>query len=202
MTKVKICGLKRMCDIEYVNKVKPDFIGFVFFEKSKRYVSFENAKLLKSKLDKCIKAVGVFVNEDINIILKFIENNIIDVVQLHGNESNEYIKQLKSKIKVPVIKAFKVECKQDVKIAEMSFADIILLDNGNGGTGKAFDWSLIQNISRPFFLAGGLDCNNVSEAIKLCHPYGVDTSSGVETDGVKDKEKIYKFLDTIRNDII
>ena len=153
MTKIKICGLKREQDIEYVNEFLPEFAGFVFYPKSKRYVDFEKAKTLKSKLDKNIKAVGVFVNEDIENILFLCNNNIIDIVQLHGNEDEEYIKKLKEKTEKPSIKAVRIDKnKEDYSSLFDTSADYILLDS-TAGSGKTFDWEKVSLPQKPFFSA-------------------------------------------------
>ena len=198
MTKIKLCGLTRKCDIKWVNEFKPEYIGFVFFPKSKRYISFNNAEKLRKSLDSNITPVGVFVNEKIQNIEYLITNGIIDIVQLHGNEDNEYIMQLKSKVKCPLIQAFRIETEADIKKANESLADYIMLDSG-GGTGQSFNHMLINGIKREFFLAGGLDSDNVGEAIMNCHPYAVDASSSLETHGVKDRAKMAEFVKAVRN---
>ena len=159
MTKIKLCGLSRLQDIEMANQIKPDYIGFVFAKKSKRYVSFETATMLKNKLNAGIQTVGVFVNEAIdNIILSL---DIVDVIQLHGNENNEYIRKLKTITKKPIIQAFVIQSQEDVRSAEKSLADFILLDGGKG-EGKIFNWNFLTAIQRPYFLAGGLNTENVA----------------------------------------
>ena len=198
MTKIKICGLKREQDIEYVNEFLPEFAGFVFYPKSKRYVDFEKSKTLKSKLDKNIKAVGVFVNEDIENILFLCNNNIIDIVQLHGNEDEEYIKKLKEKTEKPIIKAVRIdENKDDYSSLFNTSAGYILLDS-TAGSGKTFDWEKVSLPQKPFFAAGGINIENAEKAIKIFTPFALDISSGVETDGVKDSEKIKDIINLIR----
>lgn len=199
MTKVKICGLKRECDIEFANSLLPDFIGFVFAEASKRYIHPDKAAELKEKLDNRIKAVGVFVNASLEFVAQVASKGIIDMIQLHGSETNACINELRELLNIPIIKAFKVASKNDIALAMESVADIVLLDNGNGGTGETFDWSYISGIKRPFVLAGGLTFENITEALRKYKPYAVDTSSGVETDGVKDFEKIKRFINIARN---
>lgn len=195
MTKIKLCGLSRLQDIEMANQIKPDYIGFVFAKKSKRYVSFETATMLKNKLNAGIQTVGVFVNEAIdNIILSL---DIVDVIQLHGNENNEYIRKLKTITKKPIIQAFVIQSQEDVRSAEQSLADFILLDGGKG-EGKIFNWNFLTAIQRPYFLAGGLNTENVAEAIQYLQPYAVDVSTGVETDGRKDKNKMTAFVHAVR----
>ena len=198
MTKIKLCGLRRSCDIDYVNKLLPDFIGFVFAQKSSRYVTFDEAQALREKLDNRIIPVGVFVNEAPENIKYLVGHDIIGAVQLHGSEDNEYIKKLRDDIDCPIIQAFKIETHEDVKKAEESDADHIMLDSG-GGTGETFNHSLINNIKRDFFLAGGLDSENVCEAISICSPYAVDASSSLETDGFKDENKMEAFVMAVRS---
>lgn len=197
MTKIKLCGLKRRCDIEYANRLMPDFIGFVFAPKSKRYVTFDQAAALRTNLREGIIPVGVFVDEPTENIKELTERNIIGMVQLHGNEDNEYIKRLRREISCPIIQAFRIESSLDVKKAEASEADFIMLDSG-GGTGRPFNHSLTVGIKRKFFLAGGLDSGNVREAIEKCAPYAVDASSSLETGGVKDINKMTAFAEAVR----
>ncbi len=197
MTKIKLCGLSSVSDIEAANAIKPEYIGFVFAEKSKRYVSKAQAAVLKSKLDADIKAVGVFLDNDIDTVASMIELGIIDIVQLHGSEDEEYVAKLRTVTDKPIIKAFVIRSQEDVKRAERTSADFVLLDGGKGD-GKTFDYGLLENIKRPYFLAGGLNPGNVREAIKKLKPYAVDVSSGVETDGVKDREKMAAFAAEVR----
>lgn len=199
MTKIKLCGLSRICDIEAANRLKPEYIGFVFLPKSKRYVTYEKAKELKSLLSPDIKVVGVFVDESAEIVARLLNDGTIDIAQLHGGEDEEYISRLRKLTGKPIIKAFRIESEEDIARAEKSSANHILLDSGMG-TGKVFDWSLIQSIKRPYFLAGGLDCDNVGEAIKKLRPYAVDVSSGIETNGLKDKEKMAAFVAKVRKE--
>ncbi|MDE6678738.1 MAG: phosphoribosylanthranilate isomerase [Ruminococcus sp.] len=196
MTKIKMCGLSRMCDIEYANEIMPDYVGFVFAEKSKRYVSPEKAFELRKNLDDNIIPVGVFVNEPMDYIVRLVENEVIDMVQLHGAEDNNYIKTLSHLIDVPIMQAFVIKDEEDIKKAENSIADYILLDSGLG-SGKTFDHSLI-NINRPYFLAGGLTSENVREISDRLQPYAVDASSSLETDGFKDINKMRAFADAVR----
>lgn len=194
--KVKICGLTRECDIEYANVLLPDYIGFVF-AKSRRQVSPEQACNLKVKLDKKIKAVGVFVDEPIDTVLKIASEGIIDIIQLHGREDEIYIARLKEAVDKQIIKAYRIDTEKDISAAKQTKADMVLLDNGAGGTGKCFDWNLISELNIPYFLAGGIDTDNVSQAL-LLEPYAVDVSSGVETDGVKDFDKMKKIIESVR----
>ena len=197
MTKIKICGLSRTADIETANQIQPDYIGFVFAPKSKRYVSFETARILKSKLHSDIRTVGVFVNENIDNILLSLDS--IDVIQLHGNENDEYIRKLRTVTDKPIIQAFVIKSEEDVCSAEKSLADFILLDGGKGD-GKTFNWNFLTAIQRPYFLAGGLDTENVAQAVRYLHPYAVDVSTGVETDGRKDNKKMTAFVHAVRKE--
>jgi phosphoribosylanthranilate isomerase len=204
MSNIKICGLTRIEDIEVVNEALPDFVGFVF-AKSKRQVNDIVAENLKLYLNPFIKAVGVFVNDDIEHIAHLCNLNIIDIVQLHGDESEEYIKKLKRYIHNEIIKAVRVKDLNDIKMANKFSSDYLLFDAYHekqyGGNGITFDWSLISTITvnKPYFLAGGINLNNILEAQNLCRPYCMDVSSGVETDGLKDKEKIIKIVTKIRS---
>lgn len=193
LAKIKICGLRRECDIEYANRLKPDYIGYVFWKNSRRYVDGEQAALLTGKLDKAITPVGVFVDEEPQQVAQLANDGTIKIIQLHGHEDESYLRQIRSMTDVPVIKAFKIRSTEDIDIAEHFPADYVLLDNGYG-TGQTFDWKLILETHRPFFLAGGINIDNVSEAIKTFHPYAVDISSGVETDGYKDFYKMQQFI--------
>lgn len=197
MTKIKLCGLSRTQDIEAANKLKPDYIGFVFAAKSKRRVSPLKATELKSRLDPEIKAVGVFLDDDLDAVAAMMNLGIVDLVQLHGSEDEEYIKKLRTITDKPVIKAFIINSAEDVKRAEASTADYILLDGGKG-EGKAFDWSLLKNIRRSYFLAGGLNPGNAADAVRTLAPFSVDVSTGIETDGKKDEEKMTAFVNAVR----
>lgn len=197
MTKIKLCGLKRTCEIEWVNELKPDYIGFVFSKNSRRYVNSEEAGKLKAMLHSSIKAVGVFVDAKPEVIAGMAEMEVIDAVQLHGSEDEAYLRELKRRIKIPVFQAFRVTSWEDVKRAEESSADMVLLDSG-AGCGEVFDWSLLKDMKRPYFLAGGLTPENVSHAIKSLHPYGVDASSSLETEGLKDSIKMTAFAEAVR----
>lgn len=199
MTKIKFCGLTRPCEIEAANAIKPDYIGFVFAPNSKRRVGYKQAVDLKNLLSKDIKAVGVFLNEDISQVISLLNLGIIDAAQLHGDESSDYIARIQQETGKPVIKAFQIHSEQDVAAAEETIADFIILDAG-AGEGKTFDWSLIEHFKKPYFLAGGLNADNVSEAIRRLHPYALDVSTGIETDGVKDTNKMAAFAQAVRKD--
>ena len=200
MVKIKICGLKRMEDIEIVNKYKPDYIGFVFAD-SKRKVSYNLARKMKQNLDPSIKSVGVFVDADIDEILNLYNDGIIDFAQLHGRESEDYIKKLrqKSNCHLKIINSIEMSDKTDLLKYYNSMADYLLLDSGKG-SGKTFDWQLIRNdLKKEFFLAGGLNTDNISLAIKDVNPFAVDLSSSLETDGYKDEIKIKKLMEAIND---
>ena len=215
--KIKICGLTRKEDIEYVNELQPDYIGFVFVPESRRYVTPEQAAQLRSLLSRDITPVGVFVNELPEQVADLLNQGIIGIAQLHGREDETYISRLRQLTDKPLIQAFRITSGEDIEKADQSTADYILLDNGAGGTGEVFDWSLLkQTIRNPWFLAGGLTPENVGQALEIQQRmavtenesqneipevpgfYGVDVSSGVETDGRKDYYKIKKFVSEVR----
>ena len=198
MTMVKICGLHTMRDIDYVNQTQPDFAGFVFADFSSRYVTSAQAEALSQKLDKSIIPVGVFWDHPITFVADLLNRGVIQMAQLHHHEDEDYIRKLRSLTDAPIIKAFKVTCAEDIEKACRSSADFILLDNHIPGSGQCFDWSLLQNISRPFFLACGLNLQNIIEALQI-HPYALDVSSGVETNKVKNLEKMKAFVQAARN---
>lgn len=197
LTKVKLCGLKRSEDIRAVNSLKPEYIGFVFYKPSKRYITPKKAKELKGLLSKEIKAVGVFIDEPLEFVAGLLKDGIIDMAQLHGNENEAYIKELKERTGKEVIKAFLVKTEKDIENAEASVADLILLDAGIGG-GRTFDWTYLQKMKKPYILAGGLGLHNIDEVMKYLRPYGVDVSSGIETDGRKDIDKMTAFVKAVR----
>lgn len=197
MTKIKICGLRREQDIRYANELMPDYIGFVFLKGKMRYVTFEEAAHLRSLLDPAIPAVGVFVNEPAENVIRLLQAGTIQIAQLHGQEDEAYAEELRRAGDHCIIRAFAVRSSEDIHRAFAFPADYPLLDNGKG-TGETFDWSLFQEQEKPFFLAGGLSPENVKEAIEYFHPYAVDVSSGVETDGFKDYEKMKAFMDAVR----
>lgn len=198
-TKIKLCGLTRMCDIQAANLLKPEYIGFVFAEKSRRYVPPKQALLLKQALQADVQAVGVFVRERPEHIAALLNRGIIDIAQLHGGEEEAYLLALRQLTDKPIIQAFRIDSEADIERAEQSSADFVLLDSGNGGTGTLFDWNLINRLKRPYFLAGGLAPDNVQSAVRTLRPYAVDVSSGIETTGVKDPEKMRAFIQAVRN---
>ena len=200
MSKIKICGLSRPEDVAFVNEAKPDYAGFVIqVPKSIRNVSVQTLYRLRKQLREEIPAVGVFVNAPLDLVVNLGRDKILSYVQLHGQENGEYIKRLKEQTEVPVIQAFSISSREDVQKAAASQADYPLLDHGRGGTGESFDWSLISHMERPYFLAGGLTSKNVGEAIETLHPFAVDMSSSVETDGKKDYEKIMAAVAAVRS---
>ena len=200
MVKIKICGLKRLEDIKIVNKYKPDFIGFVFAD-SKRKVTPNLARQMKQNLDDSIQSVGVFVDAAIDEILEIHEQGIIDMAQLHGSESEDYIDELKKKsnCQLKIINAIEMDDEKDLLEYDNSTADYLLLDSGKG-SGKTFDWRLIRkDLKKEFFLAGGLNYQNISQAINEFDPYAIDLSSSVETNGYKDELKIKKVMEAMND---
>lgn len=195
--KIKLCGLQRLCDVEYVNELLPDYVGFVFAKQSKRYIALEEAEVLRKKLDSRILPVGVFVDGEKEKIAEMVRKNIIASVQLHGAEDEAVIKSLRKLIGCPIIKAFRVKGQEEIRLANQSSADYVLLDSG-GGSGVTFDWALLKKMQRPYFLAGGLGAENVAEAIRELQPFAVDASSSLETDGRKDRAKMTAFVQAVR----
>lgn len=196
MTKIKICGLFRPCDIEYVNAARPDWCGFIInFPKSHRNCAPDQVRALRRGLDSAVTPVGVFVDQPVEAVAALLNDGTISVAQLHGHEDAAYIAALRAAAPGhPVWKAFKVRGPEDLEAANASPADLVILDNGYG-TGETFDWSLAGGVARPFLLAGGLTPENIPEAIQLLHPYGLDISSGVETEKRKDPAKIQAAVD-------
>lgn len=199
MAKIKICGLKREEDILAVNEALPDYCGFVVeVAKSRRSVSRERLRELLKGLRSEICPVGVFVDSPPELVAELLEEGSLAVAQLHGKEDEVYIERLRSLTKKPLIQAFSIKNKDDMEKAAQSSADCILLDQGGGGTGRVFDWSLVSGTLRPFFLAGGLSVENLKEAIERLKPFAVDLSSSLETDGVKDPAKIKQAVELVR----
>ena len=206
MTRVKICGLSRPEDIFQANKLKSDYIGFVFYPKSKRAVTQSQAALLKAMLDKEIKAVGVFVNADIAFIEKLAQLRIIDLVQLHGDEDSLYIQELRKRVYIPIIKAIRVQGEESLQNLRNYPVDFFLFDTYKpgqyGGTGERFNLDLEGvTIPKPYFIAGGLDASNVAQVIaQNPHAYAVDVSGGVEDSatGLKDAQKMADFVAQVK----
>lgn len=213
MQKIKLCGMMKPCDIEYANRIKPDFVGFIFAN-TRRKISAAQAKQFREALDAEIPAVGVFVNEDISVITSLVQNGCIDMIQLHGEEDADYIRRLREVCDVPVIKAVKVQMVEQIRQAAALPVDYLLLDTYRkgvlGGTGEAFDWELLREakaaagdtaegelFGKPYFLAGGLHAGNLREAAAL-GSYGLDVSSGIETDGSKDFTKMVEVMELVR----
>lgn len=213
MQKIKLCGMMKPCDIEYANRVKPDFVGFIFAN-TRRKISPAQAKQLREALDAEIPAVGVFVNEDIPVIASLVQDGCIDMIQLHGEEDADYIRCLREVCDVPVIKAVKVQTVEQIQQTAALPVDYLLLDTYRkgvlGGTGEAFDWELLREakaaagdtaegelFGKTYFLAGGLHAGNLREAAAL-GSYGLDVSSGIETDGSKDFTKMVEVMELVR----
>ncbi len=196
-THIKLCGMFREQDIDAVNEALPDLCGFIVdYPSSHRHVGRDKLLQLVGRLDPRVPAVGVFVDEPLGLVSE-LADTVLDMVQLHGNEENPYIARLRELVDIPICQAIRVHTPDDVRRANESKADIVLLDSG-AGSGRAFDWSLIQGVERPFILAGGLDPQNVGEAIDRFHPWGVDMSSGIETDWLKDPRKIRAAVAAVR----
>lgn len=198
--KIKLCGLTQERDIEAANQLLPEYIGFVFAKKSRRYLSPERAKQLRALLRTEISSVGVFVREEPEIVAELLQSGVIDVAQLHGGEDAAYIARLRALTDRPIIQAFRADRAENLLDAAQSRADCVLLDSGEGGTGSSFDWDVLKAFPRQYVLAGGLNPANVADAIAKLHPYAVDVSSGIETDGKKDPEKMRAFVRAVRNE--
>ena len=197
MTKIKICGLTSIDDILTVNEYQPDYVGFVFAKKSRRFISAKQAARFKQHLSKQITAVGVFVNEPKERVAELLNQNIIQIAQLHGNETDQEIVWIKQQTEKPVIKAVSMHRKDDIPYWQKSSADYLLFDNGTGGTGMAFDWNLLTESDKPYFLAGGIHSGNLAKALTK-DAYAIDLSSGVETNGTKDPDKIAEIIRMVR----
>jgi phosphoribosylanthranilate isomerase len=197
-TELKICGLSRIEDITAVNRHGADYAGFVFFEKSKRYVDPYKANELISLLRADIRPVGVFMDEPLDNVVRIARITGVELIQLHGHESEEYVEYVRRTLDRPVIKAYKASEDGAIERAVQSAADYVMIDSG-AGSGKKFDWSILKDFKRDYFLAGGLDPESVGEAIRMLEPFAVDVSSGVETDGIKDEEKIAKFIKAVKH---
>lgn len=196
-TKIKICGLFRSADIEYANEVQPDYAGFILTPGFRRSISREQALQLRRKLNREIPAVGVFVDAPCEEVVDYLKKDIIQMAQLHGRETEKEILYIKAAAGKPVLKAVKVQDRKDVEAWLGSAADYLVFDGGTG-SGRTFDWRLLEGISEDYFLAGGLNPGNLKEALAL-RPYAVDLSSGVETEGVKDRAKMQAVVELVRN---
>ncbi|MDR1390042.1 MAG: phosphoribosylanthranilate isomerase [Treponema sp.] len=203
MVKLKICGIFREDDIAFANEALPHYIGFVFAPKSRRYVKARQAAALRKKLDPAVIPVGVFVNAGIDDIAALCRDGVIDMVQLHGGETDEYLARLREKCGAPLIKAFDAEELRARGGNVRCTAEYLLVDNGGGGTGECFDWSLLDSLrvhareNPALFLAGGIGPGNIDEALAR-RPYAVDVSSGAETNGIKDRKKMVQLMEKVR----
>jgi phosphoribosylanthranilate isomerase len=204
MVKIKICGLSRSEDIKAANRAKPDYIGFVFAD-SKRHVSPEKAANLRQGLAAGIEVVGVFVNESAENVAQIAASGVIDVIQLHGDEDARYLRELRRLTAKPIVKAVRVRSSEQILLAEKLPCDMLLLDTYTpgqyGGSGQMFDRSLLPKLTKPWFMAGGLAADNLVAAVRECgenQPYAVDVSSGAETNGVKDTEKMLELVQIVR----
>lgn len=197
MTKIKLCGLMTVGDIEVANELEPDYVGFVFVPGSRRFLTTEQAVELKRKLSPSIGVVGVFGQAKVEEISELLRAGVIDIAQLHGDEDDDYIRRLSGLTDRPIMRALKVKTERDIVAAENSIANYVLLDSG-AGSGQTFDWEMVRGVRRTYFLAGGLNSENVAAAINLLHPYAVDVSSGIETNGSKDPWKMADFVAAVR----
>lgn len=198
--KVKMCGLTRPEDILCANQLRPDYVGFVFWPGSRRFVPREQAALLKTLLSPAIQAVGVFVDSPMEEVAGLLTKGIIDIAQLHGGETEEDICCLQAATGRPVIRAVKVHGRSDVETWLDSAADYLLFDSGMG-SGRTFDWGLLEGVNRPYFLAGGLGPDNLEQVLAHGGPYGIDLSSSLETDGSKDPEKMRRVMELVNRTV-
>ena len=196
MARVKICGINSPEDVEIVNELKPDYVSFAFY-KNKRQVTYEKARKLKQLLDKDIRVIGVFVDENTNVVASAANDDLLDVIEFHGNEGPGEIERIKAFTEKPIIQGFRIRSRADVELALDSHADSILMYS-DSESGIPMDWKLLMNVTRPYFLAGGLNADNIEKAIKICHPFAVSVTTGVETDGIKDREKMAAFIKIAR----
>lgn len=199
MAKIKFCGIRRDCDVAEANRLGVDYIGFVFAPRSKRCVTVEKAKELRKQLNPDIKAVGVFVNAPLHEIRSLYEDGVIQIAQIHGTEPESYINELKKMEGLTVIDAISIKSEKDVAKANASKADFVMVDSVKAGSGKTFDWELLEGMSREYFLAGGLTIDNVGEAVEKLNPFAVDVSTGIEeAPGVKNKDKMEAFVKNVK----
>ena len=199
VTKIKICGLRSEEDIRIVNRCQPDYAGFICCSRFRRYVPSDTLEQLSKLLHPGIRKVGVFVDQPVEQIAQIVRRQLVDIIQLHGCEDERYISGLRQLIpsEIRIMKAFQIHSAENICQVEASTADDVLLDGGQG-SGQTFDWRKIESMNRPFFLAGGLNPENVEEAVRRLHPCAVDVSSGVETDGHKDEEKVRQLIRRVR----
>lgn len=205
--KIKICGIRRKEDVEYLNETLPDFTGFIFAD-TRRKVTRSQAETLRELLDRRIKVFGVFVNAPLDFVAGLAQDGIIDVIQLHGDETEKYICELRERTRVPIIKAVRAKDRKTIEDADRLSCDFLLLDTylekQYGGTGKTFSWEMIpEQLEHPYLLAGGLDETNLRRAMESVmtrgNCLGVDVSGGVETDGYKDREKVKKVVELVHS---
>ncbi len=205
--KIKICGIRREEDVRYLNETMPDYAGFIFAN-TKRKVTEDHAALLRQQMDPRIQVFGVFVNAPEEAVAAIVGKGTIDVIQLHGDETEEYIRALRGMTEAPIIKAVRVKNPEDILLADQLPVDHLLLDAYHrgqyGGTGETFSWKLIpKELEHSYLLAGGLGAGNIRQALSTVKDkgccIGIDVSGGVETNGVKDKEKIKKIIEIVRS---
>lgn len=197
-TAIKLCGMMNPADIADANLLLPEYVGFVFYPPSHRNVSVAQAMAMRAALKPSIQAVGVFVDAPVPLMAKLVRDGVIDIIQLHGHEDNAAIEAVRAAAGCPIWQAVRLRTGDDAERADRSSADLVLLDGGLG-EGKRFDWSLCARVGRPFFLAGGLDADNARDAVRALRPAGVDVSSGIESNGRKDADKMRRFVQTVRN---
>ncbi|MDE6710191.1 MAG: phosphoribosylanthranilate isomerase [Oscillospiraceae bacterium] len=204
MIDLKFCGMRRVEDIEYVNECRPDYVGFILSQGFKRTVSIEDFLILEKKLDKGIKKVGVFVNESPQNVLEIAEH--LDVIQLHGDENEDYIKNLRKDFSGEIWKAVRAKSPEDIEREQKKSCEKLLIDSFSedsvGGTGKRINTEIVKSakIEKPFFIAGGITAENIAEIVRDTKPYGVDLSSGIETDGFKDLQKMKNIMRILREE--
>ena len=205
MIYLKFCGMRRVEDIEYVNECRPDYVGFILSDGFRRSVDFGTFCELNTYLDKDIKRVGVFVNEPVENILRCGYNDSLDVIQLHGDENEDYIKNLRKDFSGEIWKAVRAKSPEDIERYRWNHIDKLLIDSYSeesvGGTGKRINTEIVKSakIEKPFFIAGGITAENIAEIVRDTKPYGVDLSSGIETDGVKDLNKMKAIMEILKN---
>ena len=198
--KIKLCGLSRPVDIDYVNQAKPDYCGFIVnFPKSRRNVTPEQVRALTARLSGDIIPVGVFVDESVETVAGLLEDGTIAVAQLHGHEDEAYLAALRKLTSKPIWQAFQIRSAADLERAKSSTANLVLLDSGQG-SGVTLDWRILADFPRPFVLAGGLTAENIPAAVQQVKPYAVDLSSGVETEGYKDYEKMLAAVAAVKKE--
>ena len=197
MSKIKFCGIQPTTDLPFINQLAPDYIGMVFAQNSRRFVTIAQARQINEILNPSIKKVGVFVNAPEELIRQIVAEKLIDFIQLHGQEDELTIQHYQMTFHLPIIKAFSIQTPQDVLEASQSTADYLLFDYQQAGSGQSFDWRLIQQVNRPYFLAGGIKPENLKAALAF-KPYAIDLSSGIESNGVKNNQKMQTIMKIMR----